>query len=245
MDQNIIVNESSKNLRTLGRNALKGKWGLAALATLLYYVLIFVPIMIIAAIFDIESDFTSFIVCLYLFLVMGPLYLGGATFVLSVFRKKDTSVSEIFYGFERFGKATGLYIVSSIFIMLWFFALVIPAYIAAIRYSMSFFILADNQNIGVMEAIRESKRLMKGNKWKFFCLYLSFFGWMLLGSLTIVGNLFVMPYMYVTFVAFYDIANGSLRSVRTIEGETTVRSDDERTIEDPITMYKEEPGNKE
>ena len=37
MNQNIIVTESSSNLRALGRDSLKGKWGLAVLGTLLFF----------------------------------------------------------------------------------------------------------------------------------------------------------------------------------------------------------------
>ena len=35
MDQNIIVYERCVNIRALGRDALKGRWGLGALGTLL------------------------------------------------------------------------------------------------------------------------------------------------------------------------------------------------------------------
>ena len=185
---------------------------------------------------------STFIVVVYIILISGPLYLGGAMFLMSIFRRQETSVTEVFYGFERFGKSTGIFIVTSIFTFLWFFALVIPAYIAAIRYSMSYFILADNPNIGVMEAINESKRIMRGNKWKFFCLYLSFIGWGILGSITIVGSLFVMPYIYITLVAFYDIANGSLRSVSSIGGYRDLQNEYSASgTEDPITVYKEDP----
>ncbi|MEL7657018.1 MAG: DUF975 family protein, partial [Bacillota bacterium] len=195
---------------------------------------------IFGQIFGTESEMPIFILCIYLILITGPLYLGGAMFLIALFRRKETSAVEIFYGFERFGKATGLYIMTTIFTILWCFLLVIPGYIAAIRYSMSFFILADNPNIGIFEAINESKRIMGGNKWKFFCLYLSFIGWGILGSITIVGSLFVMPYLYITLVAFYDIANGSLRSVRTIDGYTDVRSDNAAARIDPITVYKDD-----
>lgn len=47
------------------------------------------------------------------------------------------------------------------------------------RYAMVNYILLDTDKFG-MEAISESKRMMKGNKWKFFVLHLSFIGWYLL-----------------------------------------------------------------
>jgi uncharacterized membrane protein len=239
MNQNIIVTESSRNLRALGRNSLIGKWGLGILGTLLFFALTTVPTFILDEIFGNGITDPSGISTVYSILVGGPMTLGYAMFGISIFRKRETSPAEVFYGFERFGKAFGLYIVTSIFILLWTLLLIVPGIIAAIRYSMSFYILADNPNIGIMEAINESKRLMQGNKWKYFCLNLSFIGWAILSLLTLgIGFLWLMPYMEVTLIAFYDIANGSLRSARTIDGEASAAV--KETVEDPITVYKEE-----
>jgi len=47
---------------------------------------------------------------------------------------------------------------------------------------MTPFILVENPEMTAREAIRESKELMKGNKWRLFCLELSFIGWELLAG---------------------------------------------------------------
>ena len=55
------------------------------------------------------------------------------------------------------------------------------------RYAMTNYILLDTGKSG-LEAISESKRMMKGNKWKFFVLHLSFIGWyLLLYAVILVG----------------------------------------------------------
>ena len=64
-------------------------------------------------------------------------------------------------------------------VMLWSILFVIPGYIALYRYAMTPYIMAENENLSVMEAITESKRIMMGNKWRLFCLDVSFFGWYL------------------------------------------------------------------
>ncbi|MDD4122386.1 MAG: DUF975 family protein, partial [Eubacteriales bacterium] len=141
--------------------------------------------------------------------------LGYAMFCISLFRKRETSPAEVLYGFERFVKSFGLYIVISLFIFLWALLLIIPGIIAAYRYSMSFYILADNPDMGIMEALNRSKIMMRGNKWKLFCLNLSFIGWAILCVLSFgVGFLWLIPYVEVSIIAFYDIANGSLRPVK-------------------------------
>lgn len=242
MDQNIIVTESCRNLRALGRDALIGKWGLAVFGTFLFFLLTIVPTVILDSVFGGDPTTPTAISNIYSLLITGPMTLGYSMFAISIFRKRETSAAEVFYGFERFVKAFGLYIVMSVFIILWALLLIVPGIIAAFRYSMCFFILADRPEIGIMEALAESKRMMKGNKWKLFCLFLSFIGWLALGLLTLgIGMLWVLPYMEVSVIAFYDIANGSLRAARSLEAESVFRRETPADSLDPITVYKDEP----
>lgn len=213
MEDNFIVTESCSNIRAIARESLKGKWGFAALGTFFYLALVFIPAFILDALFGSDNGQAA-IASLYDLIVAGPLVLGYTMFAISIFRKRETSAAEVLYGFERFGKALGLYLVMIIFIILWSLLFIIPGIIAAYRYSMSFFVLADNPNIGIMEAINESKRMMRGNKWKLFCLYLSFIGWGILCIFTLgIGMIWLNPYIQVSVTAFYDMVNGSLRRI--------------------------------
>ena len=70
---------------------------------------------------------------------------------------------------------------------------------------MTFYILADDNSIGAMDAMDKSKKMMDGYKWKSFCLGLRFFGWSLLCILTLgIGFLWLMPYAQVSMAKFYD-----------------------------------------
>jgi uncharacterized membrane protein len=61
-----------------------------------------------------------------------------------------------------------------------------------------------------MEAIDQSKAMMKGNKWKLFCLGWRFFGWILLGILTCgIGLLWVLPYLQTSMARFYEDVRGA------------------------------------
>lgn len=76
-------------------------------------------------------------------------------------------------------------------------------------YSMSHSIMADYPGVGVFEALRLSRQMMKGNKWRLFCLDFSFIGWHLLGAITCgLGNYFVTPYQYAAHAAFYNEISG-------------------------------------
>lgn len=81
----------------------------------------------------------------------------------------------------------------------------IPAVIAGYRYSMAYYILNDHPDVGSYEAIVQSKQMMKGYKWKLFCLHLSFIGWFILGIISIgIGFLWIAPYYQTANANFYE-----------------------------------------
>ncbi|MBE6034503.1 MAG: DUF975 family protein [Clostridiales bacterium] len=237
MNQNIVT-ETSRNIRAIARVSLQGKWKLAVIATAVYMIALVLPATILDVIFGGE-DGISMLSGLYTFLVTGPFTVGYSLFCLNLFRRKDVEVAQVFYGFEKFLKAIGLYFVMCFFIFLWCLLFLIPGIIAAYRYSQAFLIMVDHPEYGIMQCLAESKRIMVGNKFKFFCMELSFIGWAFLASIPMVaiteafafagpslagpslagfGSLlgtipyfWLTPYMCVAGVAFYELANGNLR----------------------------------
>ena len=77
------------------------------------------------------------------------------------------------------------------------------------RYTFCYMILAEYPEMRVVDALRNSASLMRGNKWRFFCLQISFIGWMILSAFTGgIGAIFLTPYMQASYAVFYDdIAN--------------------------------------
>lgn len=180
-------------LMQMARESLKGKWGLA-IGTFVVYMLIAVGIQII----PIAGPIASLI-------ISGPLTLGLAVFSLSISRNQEAKLEQIFQGFNYFGNLLSTYLLMILFILLWTLLLIIPGIIAAISYSMTFYILAEDNSIGAMDAIDKSKKMMDGYKWKYFCLLLRFTAWALLCILTLgIGFLWLMPYLQVSMAKFYD-----------------------------------------
>ena len=70
---------------------------------------------------------------------------------------------------------------------------------------MTPYILADCPDVKAKDALKLSMRMTNGHKGKLFVLLLSFYGWMLLSSLTfgILLIVFVAPYMEATMSGFY------------------------------------------
>lgn len=81
----------------------------------------------------------------------------------------------------------------------------IPAILVTLNYSQVFFILSDTPHLTPTEVLSQSRALMVGFRWKYFCLGWRFFGWFLLGLLTCgIGLLWVTPYMATSHALFYD-----------------------------------------
>jgi uncharacterized membrane protein len=211
----ILVSESSYNIRRASRQSLAGNWKNAIITSLLFAAVTILPAMFAILLFG--EDFGKAVGNLYALLVGGPFCFGISYFFLKLFRKQETKPSDVFYGFDFFIKAFLLYVVTTIFIILWTLLLIIPGIVAAYRYRLAFLVLIDNPNLSTMEAINESKRLMSGNKGKLFFLDLSFIGWALLSCLTFgIGFIALLPYVYTATVVFYELCNGNI-SPRSVE----------------------------
>jgi len=77
--------------------------------------------------------------------------------------------------------------------------------VAMCRYAMTYYVIHDTPGIGPGEAIRRSRRLMRGKKWKLFCLHCRFLGWDLLCILSLfIGFLWLTPYKMASQAAFYE-----------------------------------------
>ena len=143
-------------------------------------------------------------------LIIGdPFALGAAIFSLSISRNKEARFEQIFQGFNRFSNAFVAYLLIVLYVFLWALLLIVPGIIAALGYSMTFYIMADDPLINPQDALKKSKSMMDGYKLKLFYLCLRFFLLALLCILTLgIGFLWLIPYVHVTMAKFYDDIRG-------------------------------------
>lgn len=214
-------------------SSLKGNWGKAIfvmfIATLLGYIPTLIEINFAGGI----DEYQKFLEdpdrfsppFVYVFEVIAgillvPITVGISWFYLDISRGTNTEVTDILDPYKKFLKMVGASIVMGVFIVLWSLLLIIPGIIKSISYSQTFYILKDHPDMGILEAITESKNRMKGYKGQYFLTYLSFIGWILLsiaitfpfylsdsyfGMFAIdVAFLFVYPYLFTTIGAFYQ-----------------------------------------
>ena len=183
----------NKILMANARDSLRGFWGLAIGALTIYFL-----VFCLLGLFPVVGTIATYI-------IVGPMTVGGVRFTLAVSRREKPEIGQIFSGFDRFGTHLAAYLLQTLFVVLWTLLLIIPGIIAALSYSMTYFIIAEDSSISASEAITKSKKMMKGNKWKLSYLGFRFTGWFLLAMLSCgIGFLWVGPYMYVSYAKFYD-----------------------------------------
>jgi len=187
-----MVKENTE-LMAEARESLSGNWGLA-IATFLVYGIIISIFQVIPTVGSVLALF-----------IAGPMLVGVSMFSLSLSRGESARLEQIFEGFKNYGTVLGAYLLMVLFIFLWMLLLIIPGIIAAIAYSQTFYILAEDDTIGSMDALKKSKEMMDGYKWKYFCLGLRFIGWALLCILTLgIGFLWLSPYIQISYAKFYE-----------------------------------------
>ncbi len=185
----------NRELMRRARVSLKGYWGVTVLTVFLWQV--------------IASCAGGFIPCLgglAVMLVAGAIQFGFARLFLNTARGIPPKVENLFEGFSFFNNTLAAYALTTLFIFLWSLLLIIPGILAAYSYSQVYFILADDPGLPATEAIRRSKAMMRGRRWKLFCLHCRFIGWGLLAILFTlgIGLFWVQAYISTALAHFYE-----------------------------------------
>ena len=212
----------AKDYRERAREALKGKWVQASIAGLIAGVLgstilykgyagssanvteteeslsAFSPEIIIAAVLMVVS------IAAVMILIGSLVGLGYAKFNLSLFEEEKADFKMIFSERKRYKDFFVLYLLQFIYISIGSILFVIPGVMAFYAYSMAPYIMVENPEMTAKQALKASKAMMKGNKWKLFCLSFSFIGWDILAASTFgIGHIVLCPYVEAAGAAFY------------------------------------------
>ncbi len=183
----------ARDFRAKAWAACKGNWGVAILSIII--------VGIISGICGVIPAVGSLITLV----ITGPLMLGLVVVFSKLIKGEKAEIANLFDGFKNFVNSFLLYILNSLFTLLWSLLFVIPGIVMSYAYSMSFYILKDNPELSANEARKQSIEMMRGNKWRLFCLDLSFIGWALLSILTFgILMLWVSPVQQASHAAFYE-----------------------------------------
>lgn len=196
-----------KELKTRAKQQLKGNWW-TAIGVLLIVAVITGFLSFLSTRYD-GGIWTNTLLCIVTFLIITPLGLGQSIFFLKLAKNKEGKCSDVFLGYKNFLKVIGVSILIEIIVCIGFIVLIVPGIILSIMYSQAYYILAENPSIGIVKCLKESRLMMRGQKWNYFVLMLSFILWGILMTITCgIAGLYVVPYYEVTFTNFYlDINN--------------------------------------
>ncbi len=184
--------------------SLEGKWGTAAIATLIYLVIsaginwtISVP-MGNNLVMSYSTQGLWTLLCL-------PLGWGFVVYFLRLIRNEELGYGRLFDGYKDFLRvfiATFLYELAMVIGLI---LLIVPGIILGAGLVMTSFILKDDPQISAIDALAKSWKMTSGHKADLVGLFLSFLGWMILSIFTLgIGFLFLYPYMYSTLAHYYE-----------------------------------------
>ena len=164
-----------------------------------------------------------FVYAIAMFVVGSAVELGYNRFNLALYENSGApKIETLFSRFSYFGNAISLRILMFVKTLLWTLLFVIPGIVAAYRYSMAPYIMAEHPDMSSLDAVEQSKQMMYGNKWRLFCLQFSFIGWVLLAGLTGgIGSVFLVPYIKASYTAFYlDLTGRPIGAPYSAQGTT-------------------------
>ena len=131
-----------------------------------------------------------------------------------------------------YGKKLVVSILRTVFITLWCFLFIIPGIVYNYSSYFSFQIMCENPNLKPMEALKLSKKVVKGNRSELFALDLSFIGWWILCGISFgIASIYAIPYYLTTQALYYE--NFKLRALQ--EGRIT--EDDFLSQEEKANKY--------
>lgn len=153
------------------------------------------------------------------FLVTPVLSVGCYNYFIRRLQGEELGVAGVLSRKAIFLRALWLYVLMAVRVFLWSLLFLIPGIVAALRYALAPYYLAENPELTAAEAINKSKAAMADKKFTLFVLLLSFIGWalmaiavqvMLLSFSVILAlvayqfvELFRVTYMNASVSAFY------------------------------------------
>ena len=197
--------------------ALKGNWAPAVLCTVVLLLLScialgpsYVTNLTTMTALQLSSNVATALITsgmLLAIFIFYPLMVGYTVTYNKLFVEADTALTgnmfkTMFNGYFR--NVWGIFLMY-LFISLWSLLLLIPGIIKTYSYAMTPYILQDYPELSANQAINLSRKMMKGHKFDFFWLTLSFIGWAILCFFTFgIGYVWLMPYVQTTSAAFYQ-----------------------------------------
>lgn len=223
---------NSSVLKEVARDALNQHWGksvlttlcasvLGAFCTMTFFLAFFGTAVILfvsffegveaAAYFDVSL--IAIVIALLYFFIGAMVRYGYIEYTLALLDRRPAAVSMIFSKTDMVWKGICMKIMVSVVQWILTLLFIIPGVIAHYSFAMTPYILSERKDYSVKKAMKMSAKIMKGYKWRLFCLRFSFLGWKILGVVTCgIGMLFVKPYQQTAEAVLYNEISGRAKA---------------------------------
>ncbi|MGL5346719.1 MAG: DUF975 family protein [Peptostreptococcaceae bacterium] len=189
----------------------------------------------------INSYTVSVVVSVLTLLIGMPLTIGLMMMNLNCINEREIKVRDLLKGFNKLYQVYGVTVLQLFIIALFTTPLIlvpilmlkdskqivlmvtsisgITNIVFMVLFSQVEYIVADKKNVSLIEAIKKSIHLMKGNLIDFIIFELSFIGWIFLVGITFgIATVWVAPYMNLCYANFYlQIRDDKLNEYKTIK----------------------------
>ena len=167
---------------------------------------VFACILLASALPQIALQFAPQNILLNIMVICVSAYiqLGLAVYCIGLYKGDEVNYVTIFSRFNGL-KPIVFILILSVVVMLGFILLIIPGIILSLMYSQVFYILADDPDIGAIEAFNKSEKMMRGHKWQLFMLNLEAALYIFAGIFTLfIWWAWLIPRYSVAIAGFYE-----------------------------------------
>lgn len=215
------------DLKAVARDSLRGHWFSAIIAcftaalfgafcmSIAAWLRLFMMIALSIEFLEYIPDYWEYILivasglALFHFFVGETIRLGYIRFNLSLLDKENIKLRSLFGCFRVFWKAFYLRVFLFFVELCLSILFIIPGIYAYFTYAMAPYVLEERPAFPAIEAMRASRKMMQGNKFRLFRLKLSFIGWDFLCFITLgFACIYVVPYKNAAEAVFYNEISG-------------------------------------
>lgn len=123
---------------------------------------------------------TPIVTFLYLMLFNGVFRLSECLYALTYIRNRKVDYRALSESFPYYLRTLGLFFLQTVIVSFWTLFFVIPGVMAALNFSQSFYILADDPDKSITQVLTESKMMMYGNRMNYVRLMICYIPYILM-----------------------------------------------------------------
>lgn len=200
----VAIKENAKNM-------LKGNLAVVLKPTLIVFFISFMFNLVLEVthgnnhiLLTDEISITYMLGSLAISIFLTPLTIGQNYYMLKFVRNEDPQINDLWKPFSKFVPIIITIFLMALLISIGYIFFIIPGIILIFGFSMTTYILADNE-LRPVETLKESWNLMKGYKLDYFIFNVSFIGWMVLSFFSFgILAIWVIPYIMTANTLYYE-----------------------------------------